>query len=257
MQTLYASEDASSPQPQIRSSLAGHALYLDIDGTILDLAPNPEDVEVPVWMVPLLQRLWLKLDGAVAFVSGRSVAAIDTLFRPLRLPTIGVHGGEIRVSGDRIIVDESLAAELQAMLPLLHDATAYLPGVRLENKRCAIALHYRSVPERGHEVLKLAEMVVARLGAAFAVLVGKCVVEIRPRHLTKGAGIRRLMEREPFRGRSPIFAGDDVTDEDAFQVVNHMGGISVRVGEAAPTAATYRLSDPDELRRWLLEIAQP
>jgi trehalose 6-phosphate phosphatase len=246
---------ATPMKPELRSSLAGHALYLDIDGTILDLAPSPEAVEVPVWMVPLLQRLWLKLDGAVAFVSGRSVAEIDALFQPLRLPAIGVHGGEIRVSGGRVVIDESLVAELQTALPLLREAIAHVPGVRLENKRCAIALHYRSVPERGREVLKLAELVVASLGPAFAVLVGKCVVEIRPRHLTKGAGLRRLMEQEPFRGRSPIFAGDDVTDEDAFEVVNHLGGISVRVGEPAPSAATYRLADPEQLRRWLLEIA--
>jgi trehalose 6-phosphate phosphatase len=129
-----------------------------------------------------------------------------------------------------------------------------VPGARLENKRSAVALHYRAVPERGREVLKLAELVVASLGPEFAVLVGKCVVEIRARHLTKGVGIRRLMEQAPFRGRSPIFAGDDVTDEDAFEVVNQLGGISVRVGEPAASAASYRLADPEQLRRWLLEI---
>jgi trehalose 6-phosphate phosphatase len=251
MQTVHG----APLKPQMRSGLAGHALYLDIDGTILDLAPSPEVVEVPEWMVPLLQRLCLKLDGAVAFVSGRNISAIDALFKPLKLSAIGVHGGEIRVSGGSVIVDECLAAELQSALPLLNDAAGKLRGVRLENKGCAIALHYRSVPERGREVLKVAEMVVASLGPAFAVLVGKCVVEIRPRHLTKGAGLRHLMEREPFRGRSPIFAGDDVTDEDAFEVVNDLGGISVRVGEPAPSAATYRLADPEQLRRWLLEIA--
>jgi trehalose 6-phosphate phosphatase len=85
--------------------------------------------------------------------------------------------------------------------------------------------------------------------------VGKCVVEIRARHLTKGAGIRRLMEREPFRDRSPIFAGDDVTDEDAFEYVNQVGGISLRIGSNVPSAATHRLADPDQLHRWLLEVA--
>jgi len=207
--------------------------------------------------VPLLQRLLLKLDGAVAFVSGRTVAQIDALFAPLQLPAIGVHGGEVRIDGERVVSDESLVAELQSALPLLQQAVVRVPGVRLENKRCVIALHYRSVPERGREVLKVAELVVASLGPAFAVLVGKCVVEIRPRHLTKGAGLRRLMEQAPFRGRSPIFAGDDVTDEDAFEVVNQLGGISVRVGATAPSAATYRLADPEQLRRWLLEIAPP
>src|SRR5579871_1098698 len=97
-----------SSAPRIHNGLAGHALYLDIDGTLLDLAPRPEDVEVPPWIVPLLERLWLKLDGAVAFVSGRTVAAIDTLFHPLQLPAIGVHGGEIRLKGERLALDESL-----------------------------------------------------------------------------------------------------------------------------------------------------
>ncbi len=239
------------------SNLAGHALYLDIDGTILDLAPRPEAVEVPGWLVPLLQRLSVKLEGAVAFVSGRTIAAIDELFLPLQLPAIGVHGGELRIGGQRVSFDERLVAELQAARPLLVDAIARMPGVWLEDKRCAIALHYRAALERGRELLKLAELVVASLGPEFSVLVGKCVVEIRPRHLTKGAGIRRLMERPPFLGRSPIFAGDDVSDEDAFEVVNQLGGISVRVGDGSPTAANYRLTDPDQLRRWLLEIGAP
>lgn len=243
-------------QHGVSHALVGHALCLDIDGTILDLAPRPDAVEVPVWMVPLLQRLSDKLDGAVAFVSGRTIAAIDRLFEPLKLPAIGVHGGEMRTPDGRMIVDDELAGELAAARPLLQQRVAKLRGVLLEDKRSAIALHYRSVPERGRDVLKLAELVVAGMGPEFAVLVGKCVVEIRPRHMTKGTALQRLMENVPFRGRTPIFAGDDSTDEDAFEVVNRLGGISVRVGEASHTAAKCRLSDPEELRRWLLEIAR-
>jgi trehalose 6-phosphate phosphatase len=248
-------ETAVESKPTLRSSLAGHALYLDIDGTILDLAPTPDAVEVPVWMVPLLQRLSGKLDGAVAFVSGRTIAAIDQLFRPLTLPAVGVHGGEIRTPTGEIIVDTQLTAELQAAEPLLREAIERIRGVQLENKRSVIALHYRSVPERGREVLKVAELVAGSLGSQFGVLMGKCVVEIRPRHLTKGAAMRRLMERAPFRDRTPIFAGDDSTDEDAFELVNGLGGISLRVGEEAPTAAKFRLADPDQLRSWLLQVA--
>jgi len=255
MQSPPAIGSAAAPTATVRSSLAGHALYLDIDGTLLEIAPSPERVEVPAWMVPLLHRLSARLDGAVAFVSGRTIDAIDALFQPLKLPAVGVHGGEIRVEGQTVSMDEALVGELQGALPLLRNAIAPLHGVWLEDKRCAIALHYRSVPERGREVLKVAELVVAGLGPAFAPLVGKCVVEIRARHLTKGAGIRRLMESEPFRGRSPIFAGDDVTDEDAFEYVNQVGGISLRIGSSAPSAATHRLADPAQLHRWLLEIA--
>jgi trehalose 6-phosphate phosphatase len=241
--------------PALRSSLTGHALYLDIDGTILDLAPSPEAVEVPVWMVPLLQRLARRLDGAVAFVSGRPIAAIDQLFSPLSFPAVGVHGGEVRAPTGEIVIDEQLTGELQAAEPLLQEAIARIRGVSLENKRSVIALHYRSVPERGREVLKVAELIVGSLGSQFSVLMGKCVVEIRPRHLTKGSAMRRLMERAPFRDRIPIFAGDDTTDEDAFEVVNGLGGISLRVGDDTPTAAKFRLSSPDQLRSWLLEVA--
>jgi trehalose 6-phosphate phosphatase len=247
---------ANDPKPAPGGCLAGHALYLDIDGTILDLAPSPDAVDVPVWMVPLLQRLSRKLDGAVAFVSGRTILAIDQLFRPLTLPAVGVHGGEIRTPDGAIVVDEQLTAELQSAEPLLREAIARIRGVQLENKRSVIALHYRTVPERGREVLKVAELVVGSLGSQFSVLMGKCVVEIRPRHLTKGSAMRRLMEQAPFRGRTPIFAGDDSTDEDAFEVVNGLGGISVRVGEEAPTAARFRLANPDELRGWLLQVAE-
>jgi len=236
--------------------LKGHALCLDVDGTILDLAPRPDAVEVPPWMVPLLRRLFEKLDGAVAFVSGRTIADIDRLFAPLQLPAIGVHGGEIRLPDGTLSVDDELAGVLAGAKPLLRRSLAPLRGVMIEDKHSAIALHYRNAPDRGREVLKIAEMIVGRMGAQFAVLVGKCVVEIRPRHMTKGAALQRLMEDAPFRGRTPIFAGDDSTDEDAFEVVNRLGGISVRVGPVARTAATCRLSDPDQLRRWLLEIAQ-
>jgi trehalose 6-phosphate phosphatase len=248
-------DSSGEPGPALRNPLAGHALYLDIDGTILDLAPSPEAVEVPVWMVPLLQQLSGKLDGAVAFVSGRTIAAIDHLFRPLTFPAVGVHGGEVRTADGKIVIDGQLSTQLQAAEPLLQQAIARIRGVQLENKRSVIALHYRSVPERGREVLKIAELVASGLGSQFGVLMGKCVVEIRPRHLTKGSAIRQLMERAPFRDRIPIFAGDDTTDEDAFEVVNGLGGISLRVGEEAPTAAKFRLATPDQLRGWLLEVA--
>jgi trehalose 6-phosphate phosphatase len=208
-------------------------------------------------MVPLLQRLSEQLGGAVAFVSGRSIADIDRLFAPLKLPAIGVHGGEIRTTPEgSITVDDEHSHELSLIKPVLRQAIAHLHGVHLEDKRSAIALHYRGAPERGREVLKLAEVIVAGMGSDFAVLMGKCVVELRPRHLTKGTALRHLMEGEPFRGRTPIFAGDDSSDEDAFEVVNRLGGISVRVGEPRPTAAMCQLAEPEQLRRWLLEISQ-
>jgi trehalose 6-phosphate phosphatase len=235
--------------------LAGHALYLDIDGTILEIAQTPEVVRVPEWLLALLGRLSLKLDGALAFVSGRTLASIDELFAPLKLPAIALHGAEVRSDDEHVIFAQALALELQRALPPLLAALEGMRGVRLENKGSVLALHYRGAPERGRDVLKLAELTLCELGPEFGLLVGKCVVEIRPRHLNKGTALSRLMEQPPFRGRIPIFAGDDSSDEDAFAVVNRLGGISVRVGAPGPSAATYRLPDPDALRAWLCEIA--
>jgi len=249
-------EAARPGAPAAGSNLAGHALYLDIDGTVLDIAETPDATEVPDFVVPLLAQLGRKVDGAIAFVSGRPIAAIDTLFRPLKLAAVGVHGGEIRMPDGQLIADQRLSSQLQAVEPLLQRAMQQIPGAALENKQCVIALHYRRAPQRGREVLNAAELVVGSLGSEFALSLGKCVVEIRARHLTKGAGLRQLMEQPPFRGRVPIFAGDDTSDEDAFEVVNRLGGISVRVGEVGPTAARYRLADPQQLRGWLLEMAQ-
>jgi trehalose 6-phosphate phosphatase len=236
--------------------LKGHALFLDVDGTLIDLAPTPEAVEVPLTLIPLLQRLAHQLKGAIAFVSGRTIDAIDTLFAPLKIPAVGVHGGEIRGPDGRVVAaDRGLADQIQAAEPALREAVAGMRGVVLENKHSALALHYRSVPERGREVLKIAELLVGNMGGQFAVLMGKCVVEIRPRHLTKGTAIDALMQQPPFHGCTPIFAGDDCTDEDAFEVVNRLGGISVHVGASAQTRARHRLAGPDELRGWLQQLS--
>jgi trehalose 6-phosphate phosphatase len=235
--------------------VAGYAIFLDIDGTLLELAPTPDAVEVSPALLELLRSLAARVDGAIAFVSGRSIGGIDALFRPLVFPAVGVHGVEIRAGDGRLLTDRRLDEPLQAVVPALQQALARLAGTQLENKGSAVALHYRGAPELGREVLRAAEIAVAQLGAQFGVLRGKCVVEIRPRHATKGAAIERLLEEQPFQGRVPIFAGDDVTDEDGFEVVNRLGGISIHIGDSASTAATYRLAAPEMLLQWLQEIA--
>ena len=233
---------------------AGYAVFLDIDGTLLELAPTPDAVEVPPELITLLRELSNRVQGAIAFVSGRPIQGIDALFQPLILPAVGVHGTEMRFGDGQLLIDRRLSTRLQEMVPTLQQAIAPLPGVQLENKGSAVALHYRSAPERGRELLRAAEVVVAHLGAEFGVLMGKCVVEIRPRHATKGAAIERLMQEIPFRGRMPIFAGDDVTDEDGFKVVNRMGGVSVHIGDSPTTNAQYRLANPETLWGWLRQI---
>ena len=239
--------------PGARSAArAGHALYLDIDGTLLDLASSPDAVEVPEWMVPLLQRLSSRLDGAVAFVSGRTDRAIDELFRPLKLPAIGVHGGEIRTAdGPIVTTDASLVAELHAGTGAVAAGRdrARCRGVHAGGQAQRIRPALPQVPERGREVLQGRRARSPAVSAAgFGVLHGQMRGRDPAAPPDQGRGDARLMERAPFRDRTPIFAGDDSTDEDAFEVVNRLGGISVRVGEAAPTAARYRLAEPEQLR---------
>lgn len=238
--------------PGARAS--GYAAFLDIDGTLIELAPTPDSVDVPPELLTLLRQLAARLDGALAFVSGRPIRGIDALFHPLVLPAVGVHGVEIRSGNGQLLVDQHLNEQLQAVAPVLQQALARVPGSQLENKGSAIALHYRNAPERGREVLRVAEIVVAQLGGEFGVLMGKCVVEIRPRHATKGAAIERLMQDAPFRGRIPIFAGDDVTDEDGFDVVNRLGGVSVHIGDSPTTRAQFRLANPQALHGWLRQV---
>ncbi len=158
--------------PAAGGNLAGHALYLDIDGTLLDIAETPDATQVPDFLVPLLVQLGRKVDGAIAFVSGRPIAAIDRLFRPLKLAAVGVHGGEIRMPDGQLIADQRLSPQLQAVEPLLQQAMQKIPGAALENKQCALALHYRRAPERGREVLNAAELVAGSLGGEFALSLG-------------------------------------------------------------------------------------
>jgi trehalose 6-phosphate phosphatase len=234
---------------------AGHAVFLDIDGTLLELAPTPEAVFVPPDLLTVLRKLSERLEGAVAFVSGRPIESIDSLFKPLVLPAVGIHGVEIRAGDGQLLVDHRLNEQLQVTVAGLEQAMARIPGAKLENKGSALALHYRNAPQRGRDVLQAAESALALLGPAFGVLLGKCVVEIRPRHTTKGSAIERLMQEPPFRGRTPIFVGDDVTDEDGFEVVNRLGGISVHIGDSATTMAGYRLADPAAVLGWLQQLS--
>lgn len=241
-----------------RLDTRGYALYLDVDGTILELASSPEAVVVPAGLVPLLKRLSDQFEGALAFVSGRTIRALDQLFAPLKLPAIGVHGGEIRFADGEVVRDERLADELAALKGPLDRVLAGMHGVVLEDKHSAIALHYRNAAQHAGLLLQAARSILGERGAGLSLREGKCVIEIRPQHLTKGVALGRLMQCAPFCGRSAIYAGDDTTDEDAFELVNRHGGISIRVGvgEATPTAATYRLPDPETFRRWLTGLAQ-
>lgn len=232
----------------------GWAVFLDVDGTILEIAPAPADVRVPESLKILLNALCLRLDGALALVSGRSIADLDALFAPFRFCAAGVHGFERREASGCALqsrVDDSALDAARAELARL---VAEFPGLLLEDKGSALALHFRRVPQLRTLVLDRMKRLIAELGERFALQPGKCVFEIRPAGWTKATAIAHFMNTPPFLGRTAVFLGDDVTDEDGFARVNELGGISMRVGAPTSTCAQYWLQDVAQALRWLRSI---
>lgn len=230
------------------------AFFLDIDGTLLDFAARPQEVRVGTDLLDLLERLREASGGAVALVSGRSVADIDQLFAPLSYPAAGQHGTERRSADGSIRRHlpplESLARAAGSIVQL----TAAHAGLVFENKGMTLALHYRLAP--GLRALAEREMraIAASLGDAFELQTGKFVVEIKPSGKDKGSAIAEFAAEAPFARRRPVFIGDDLTDEPGFEVVNRIGGHSVKVGPGI-SRAHWHLFDATAVRRWLAAYA--
>lgn len=226
---------------------AGWALFLDIDGTLLDLAPTPDGVVIPEGLPQVLDSLARALGGAFALVSGRSLDSIDSLF-PGPWDAVGCHGAEWRLGGQRFTPPppwpDGLVAGIEA-------ARRRLPGVMMERKSQSLALHFRAAPEQKAAVRTLAAAAVATDAHGLDLLEGKSVMEIIPAGNSKGLAIERFMRLPPYAGRRPVFAGDDVTDESGFITVNAMGGLSIHVGDSPTTQALFRFPDPRAMRHWL------
>ncbi len=235
----------------------GWALFLDVDGTLLDIAETPEGVRVPDELKMLMLELTLKLEGAVALVSGRSIASLDELFAPLRLIASGVHGCERRDASGTLVRPVFDAQALALARGELERFVALHPELILEDKDFGLALHFRRAPQMSGDVLMLMRRLCQSLGPTFTLQAGKCVLELRPTGYSKGTSIAAFMSEPPFSGRTPVFLGDDVTDEDGFAVVNDLGGVSIKVGDTATTLAKRRLSGVLEVRRWLQSMPGP
>lgn len=223
------------------------ALFLDFDGTLVDLAAQPEAVVIPGDLVPLLQQLAQHLGGAVALVSGRKLTDLDHFLAPLVLPAAAEHGAHCRrADGSQVQAD---APDLTRVVrPLLALADSH-PGLRVEVKASGVALHYRQAPQ----LEGLARQVMQQAAdsqAGMTLLSGKCVLELKPAHVSKGLAIADFMRLPPFAGRCPVFVGDDVTDEAGFAAVQALGGATVKVGDGH-TLARQRLPHPMAVRRWL------
>ena len=226
------------------------AFFFDFDGTLAGIAAHPEAVRVDAAVPAALQALSRLSHGAVAVVSGRPIAEIDQHLSPATLPAAGVHGVEHRDASGRIT--RMPLPDLRAAAALLRTWCADHPGARLEDKPGALALHYRGADALEAACLAVMERARGTIPKVpIVVLRGKKVVELKPAAADKGGAVRAFMAESPFAGRRPWFFGDDVTDEDAFDTVQSLGGVAVKIGPGE-TVAAHRLPDPEGLRDWLL-----
>jgi trehalose 6-phosphate phosphatase len=258
LQQDIPSSDPASPElapGELARRLGQCAVLLDIDGTLLDLAPTPREVWVPPGLIATLNRLLERTGGALALVSGRSLNDIDLIFAPEQFPAVGGHGAEMRISGDSEAVathappmDKELKRRLAAIAKLS-------PGILLEDKGYSLALHYRLAPHAEQAIYAAVSLIRAELpDAPIEVMPGKCVCEIKPSGFNKASGVVELMSHEPFRGRRPIFIGDDVTDESVFAIMPDFGGLAFSVGRRAQGVVDH-FDEPRDVREWLARLA--
>lgn len=230
------------------------ALFLDLDGTLLEIAERPDCVYVDESIKLLIARLVEVYNGAVALISGRSIAGVDMLVSPLRIPIAGQHGLERRDANGKVYEHrESLQLLDQARLDVLNWA-AGRPGIHVEYKGLSLAVHYRQALSLGRELDSFLREWLAAHGNGLQLQAGKMVIELKPSGRDKGVAIGDFFREAPFKDRCPIFVGDDLTDEYGFAFVNEHAGMSVKVGPGA-TVARHRLADVTAVREWLEHMA--
>lgn len=232
--------------------LKRHAMFLDFDGTLVDLVARPELVEVTAEARDTLAALVEKSDGAIAIITGRDIATVDAFLAPLKLPVAGVHGLTRRDVSGRFHEPQFDSAPLAKLKAELASLIGSEDGLLLEEKQGALVLHYRQRPDL-EEVCTAAMEKAARAHPSITTRIGKMVIEAVGYPTDKGRAIENFMNEAPFRGRIPVFAGDDVTDEDGFAVVERLGGLSVKVG-SGETRASYRVTDRNALLNWFDHI---
>ncbi len=232
------------------------ALFLDVDGTLLDIAETPQSVVVPEGLVSCIARLEAALSGALAIVTGRTLADLDRLFQPLRMRAAGVHGAQIRFDpADSGAVVERTGVLPQSLWHALSVALTEFPGAYPENKRFSFAVHYRARPTIATRLrFALERLLDDETAFDLEVYDAHFAYEIKPRNFNKGLAIRQFLARAPFAGRVPVFVGDDVADEFGFEAVVDQRGLAYSVGRPVPSVADV-FPDPATVRRWLESLA--
>ena len=228
-------------------------LFLDVDGTLIDLTDSPSQTVADRELKSLLYQVAERLGGAVALVSGRSLEYLDALFAPLHLPAAGLHGVERRKASGAIQGASFVDAQLDGARAALAELVAAHPGTFIEDKGRTLAVHFRLAPQFESNIRDSMIAIAKPLGSNYHIQPGNMVFEIKPRGFSKGSAISAFLQEPPFSGRTPVFVGDDLTDEDGFRVVEARGGMSIAVGDRA--LAQRRLEDPSAVRRWLEGIA--
>ena len=231
------------------------ALFLDIDGTLVEHAAHPDDVRVAPELAQILGDLNHKLDGAIAFVTGRNLAMVDQLFGQLGLAAAGTFGIELMLGEERETGHEA-AANVAPVFKTLEKAFSDVKGVYFEHKGPVLAIHTRAAPEALPEVIRVCRETLPRLPAGYRLVEGHAGVEFLPEGATKSAAIAWFMTRPPFRTRVPVFLGDDTSDEIGFDWTNQNGGLSVRIGPQKSTSARYALETVPEVHDWLSRLAR-
>ena len=239
--------------PILRDAHA-YCFFFDFDGTLTEIAETPGGVHLANETRAALQALHDAASGAVAIVTGREIEIIDRYLAPLKLPTAGVHGFERRDASGATLESQANGRSAALLFDALNPFVERNPGLLLEKKRGALALHYRKREELEQDCISIVEAEIARLDDAVLTR-GKMVIEVRFHRATKGTAIGDFLAETPFKGRVPVFAGDDVTDEDGFEVVNRCGGLSIKVGPGK-TAALARAGTVGEFLAWLTEAAE-
>jgi trehalose 6-phosphate phosphatase len=243
------------PHSDLPEPAADWALLLDIDGTLIDIAPTPADVIMPPDLLPALIALQAALDGAVALISGRSLASIDHLFQPLILPAAGQHGAEIRLAPGAAPIKSHDGDPFAHLTPRILAFARARPGIVIEAKGLAIAAHYRLAPQYRAELRQFLSDCLEGETAPVEILDGNCVFEVKLKTYSKRSAVLEMMRAPAFAGRKPVFIGDDRTDEDGFAGAIALGGRAIRVGLSGDSLAPIRIADPGAVRSWLRFVA--
>ncbi len=224
------------------------AIFLDIDGTLIPHADHPNNIIIPKNLKFILYNLRNILDGALALISGRLVKDIHNIIRPLKLSISGIHGLEYINNLGEYLINNTEPIPLN-IYEKLYKFSKNHPGTMFEEKNVSVALHYRNVPEIEKKAISIVNHLVR--GSNLKLLKGKKVLEIVPKSSNKGKAINFFMNKHPFLHKIPIYIGDDVTDEYGFELVNNLGGYSIKVGYESNTLANFFIKDTISVLRFL------